>query len=268
MVSLASCEATYPARAIVPQLARLIKEEINLNATCRVSGKTLWVYLPLEDLVENDKVSWNAPGLEKVNKAIGVVHRVVLSSDADLDFAAVVGADVKKYGVAITVIEYVPDFKEAVYEKFSRGEFFARNVRDVNVNPETVGDLTGETMNTYDISFSHFLGLQILSRTRNIFAKDKTLSRIFEVKSVSQSEKFGIIRLEFEFTKKTYDLSAEEEAIRPLDTAAMVVALVIRNYNYEDFQQIVLIDTFADANVKFTPEAIRKIKIKLPRIDE
>lgn len=233
-----------------------------------MSGTTLWVYVPLTDLVDEEKLAWNTNGVEKMNKALSDVHRVILSSDAKIDFVAVVGTDIKKFGAELIAIEYVPDIKEAMLEKFSRGEFFARSVRDVAVNPAAVGDLTGASQDFYNISFNRFLALQIIHRTKTLFYKDKALAMIFDLKSTALDEKFGIIKIDLEFIKKRYDLKPEEDKIKPLDYVSMIAAQIVRNYAYKDFQTLEITDTFANETVKLTPESLKQIKIALPEISE
>ena len=260
----ASCEPTYPARTLTRQLTKLIKEEENLDVTCHTTGKTLWVYVPLKDLIDEKNTTWNTKGLEEINKVLSIVHRVILSTDAKLNFLVIDGVDVRKYGLELKVIEYLPDIREAIFEKFSRGEFFMRSIRDVGVNPGLVNDLTGESQHFFDITFDQFLALQIIHRLKSLFLKDKVLSKIFEIKSSSWSEKFGIIKIDLEFLKKKYDLTPEEEKIKPIDYAKMVAAFVVTNYNYQNFQVIEITDTFAAETIKLTFADLKKVKINLP----
>lgn len=265
---LSSCEPTYPARTLTSQLTKLVKEDYKIDVACHISGKTLWVYVPLSDLIDEAKLVWNLKGIEKMNEVISTVHRVMLSSDAKLKFLCVVATDIKKYGVELLAVEYVPDIQEAVLEKFSRGEFFARSVRDVGINPSAINDLTGKSENYYDITFDHFLGLQIIHRIKTLFYKDKTLQKIFEIKSATTTEKFGIIKLDFEFMRKTYNLTPREEKIDPLSYVSQMAALIVKNYNYRDFQAIELTDTFAKKTIKLTRDDLKKTKINLPTFNE
>lgn len=259
-----SCESSYPARTLTAQLTKLVKQEEGLDVTCHITGKTLWVYLPLKNLVDEKNVSWNADGLDTMNKVLSVVHRVILSTDAKLDFVGLIAADVRKFGIELEAIEYIPDVRQAIMEKFSRGEFFQRSIRDVSVNQDLVGDLTGEARSYTDISLDQFLALQIVHRVKTLFLKDKTLEKIFEIKSSSWSQKFGIIKIEFEFLKKKYDLPPQEEKIKPLDYAKMIAALVMRNYDYKNFQVIKITDTFSDETINLSPTDLKNIKIALP----
>lgn len=265
---LSSCSPSYPAKTLTTQLTKLVKEERKIDVTCRITGKTLWVYLPLQNLVDEKKLTWSSAGLEEMSKVLSIVHRVILSTDAKLNFLSVIATDVKKYGVELMIIEYLPDIKEAILEKFSRGEFFSRSIKDVGLNAGAVNDLTGESKKFYDITFDQFVALQIIHRTKNLFAGDKTLDELFDIRSTSWSEKFGIIRIEFEFMKKKYNLPPQEEKIKPLDYAKMTAALVVKNYDFKNFQLIELTDTFSKESVKLSPQDLKKVKINLPRFED
>jgi hypothetical protein len=262
---LSACEATYPAATLTTTLTKLIKTEVNVDVISQVVGKTLWIYFPSEKLVNAKDLMWDETGLEDVGKVLSVAHRVLLSSDASIDFVSVVAADVKNYGLELQTIEYVPDIKEAILERFSRGEFFMRSVRDVSLNPQTVNDRTAESKRFYDISFDQFLSQQIIHRVKSLFLKDKRLEKIYEIKSTGWSQKFGVLKIDFEFMKKRYDLTPEEEAIKPLDFVVMIAAKVINTYHYNNqMQAIELTDTFTKETKKLTSEELKKVKINLP----
>lgn len=265
---LSSCEPTYPARTLTAQLEKMARDEEKLSITAHATGKTLWVYVPLEGLVSETDLSWNAKEIEKLGKVLSIVHRVILSTDAELDFMVIVASDVKKFGVQLITYEYVPDVKQAILEKFSRGEFFRRSIKDVVVNPAAIGDLTGESISYFDLSFDRFLGLQVVHRAKNLFARDKTLSKIYDLKSTSQSERFGTIKIEMEFLKKTYDLTLEEENIKPLDYIKMIAAQVAANYDFKNFQAFELKDTFSGETATLDIAALKKVKIDLPELLE
>jgi hypothetical protein len=265
---LSSCEATYPAKTLARQLVKLALDEEKINVTCHITGKTLWVYLPVDSLVNETDLGWNTDGLEKMSRITSIVHRVILSTDAKLDFTAVVASDVKKYGVQLTTFEYIPDVRQAILEKFSRGEFFMRSVKDINVNPAAINDLSGESLNYYDMTLDHFVGLQVIHRAKGLFAKDAVLSKLFDLKSTALAEKFGVIKIDFEFLKKTYLLSPEEEKINPLDYAAMICAEAIKNYDTKSFQAFELKDTFSGESRKLDKRALKKIEIDLPPYSE
>lgn len=178
-----------------------------------------------------------------------------------------VACDINAFGFQIITTEYLQDFKEAVFEKFSRGEYFQRSLKEFRTASETIGDKTGASLRYQDINFDEFICKQIIHRTEIVFSQDKTLKKIFDIRSSSWSQKFGIYRIELELFKKTYNLPDDENKIDPLDYIKMIVALTVKNYNLKNFQVFEITDTFTEKTVKVTPEDINKIKINLPKID-
>ncbi len=266
--TLSSCQPTYPARTLTNQLVKLSKEEENIQVTAHITGKTLWTYIPLDNLINKETMGWNEEGIEKMSRILSIVHRVILSTDAKLDFAATVANDIKNYGVQLTTYEYLPDIREAILEKFSRGEFFMRSIKDVTINTASIGDISGESIQYHDINFDYFLGLQVIHRAKNLFAKDKTLSKIFDLRSTSLSDKFGIIKIDFEFIQKLYVLTDEEKKIKPLDYVKMLVADMVRGYDYKDFQAFEIKDTFSGESMRLDAKALKEVKINLPEFKE
>ena len=250
------------------QLTRLIKEEAKVDVRVRVVGKTLWVFLPMENMVNGKTGTWEPKSLEKFNDVMNTIHRVMLSSDAPIDFIAFVAADIKKFGVQFLVIDYLQDLKEAVLERFSRGEFFMRSVRDISFDPMLIGDTLGENIDYHDITFGEFISLQIIHRTKNLFARNKTLDSLFDLKTTSWEEKFGILKIELEFIRKRYDLNPQEEKIKPLDEVVMVAAQTFHNYDFKDIQAVELTDTFADETKKLTLADLEKVKVTLPEYSD
>ncbi|MFA5039666.1 MAG: hypothetical protein WC732_08340 [Candidatus Omnitrophota bacterium] len=250
------------------QLTKVVKDELKADVHVRVVGKTLWIFVPMDNLIDEQTAAWQKSGLETLNKIMNVAHRVILSTDAPVEFLAVAAADVKKFGVELLALEYIQDLREAVLEKFSRGEYFMRSIRDVRFNPLLIGDILGENRAYHDITFEEFISMQIIHRAKNIFAKDKTLSPLFELKTTSWTEKFGILKIEFEFVRKKYDLSPEEEKINPLETVTMITAQTIRNYDFKDIQAVELTDTFSKETVKLSLEELGKVQVKLPEYTE
>lgn len=249
-------------------MTQIAKDEEKTDVLCRIVGRTLWVYIPMTDLVDEEKATWNSKGLEKMSKIIGLAHRVLLSTDAKLDFLAVVGANIKKFGVELLSLEYVPDIHEAIMEKFSRGEFFLRSVRDVSFHAaDEEKRIESAVARFYDVSFGRFVALQIIHRMKHLFVKDKSLGRLFELKSTASKDESGLVKIEMEFLRKSYD-TKPKEAGDPFEFAKMTAAVVARNYDYRGFKTIELTDTFSGRTEQLTPQTLKSTAIKLPDLRE
>jgi len=264
-MGLCACDATYPAATLTQRISEKVLEEHDTPVTAAIVGKTLWVYVPMEDLIDEEKMSWQMPALERFSKVLTVVHRMVLSTDAHIDFCVYVAADVKYMGLEFIAMERLTDLKEAMLERFSRGEYFMRSVRDIDINPEGQGDMTGATRRFYDVTFDEFLCLQIIHRAKNRFIRDEELNQLYELRSTTWSQKFGILKVEMECVKKRYDLSQSAAAQQPIELLKMIAARVIKTYDYYDkFQAIELSDTFSGDKVILTSDELRDVTIDLP----
>ncbi len=262
---LCACQATYPAATLTRQIPEMVREEDGVDVTATIVGKTLWVYMPTQDLIDEEKMTWQVPALERFSKVITVVHRMALSTDAHLDFLVFVAADIKYMGLEFIAMEYVPDLKEAMLERFSRGEYFMRSIRDVGINPEGHNDTTGATRRFYDVPFDEFICLQIIHRVKSRFAQDADLTGLYEIRSTSWSQKFGVLKINVEFVKKRYDQVPNARERPPIEWMKMIAAQVIKTYDYYDkFQALELNDSFAADKVRLSPDDLKKIKIDLP----
>ena len=210
-------------------------------------------------------MTWHLPALERFSKVISVVHRMALSTDAHLDFLVFVAADIKYMGLEFIAMEYLPDLKEAMLERFSRGEYFMRSIREVGINPEGQDDKTGATRRFYDVTFDEFLCLQIIHRLKSRFARDEVLAERYEIRSTTWSQKFGVLKVHVEFVKKRYDPLPAGEERPPMEWMKMIAARVVKTYDYYDkFQTLELHDSFADERATLTPDDLKEIKIDLP----
>jgi len=242
-----------------------MEEEGIRGVSADVVGKTLWVYVPMEDLIDEKNMTWQLPALERFSKVMAVVHRVALSTDARLDFFVCIAVDVKYMGLEFIAMEYLPDLKEGILERFSRGEYFMRSVRDIGINPEAQEDKTGASRHFHDVTFDEFICLQIIHRTKSLFAREEDLSQRYEIRSTTWTEKFGVLKISVEFVKKRYDEGSGKDERPPIEYLKMISAQVIQAYRYYDkFQALELTDTFSADRVRLSPDEIKKIKVKLP----
>ncbi len=265
VAALGGCDATYPAATLTRQIPEVVREEHGIDVTATIVGKTLWIYMPTQDLIDEENMTWQIPTLERFSKMISVVHRMALSTDAHLDFLVFVAADTKYMGLEFIAMEYLPDLKEAMLERFSRGEYFMRSIRDVGINPEGHNDTTGASRRFYDVTFDEFICLQIIHRIKSRFARDEDLADHYEIRSTTWSQKFGILKVNVEFVKKRYDPGPEGEGRPPIEWMKMIAAQVMKTYDYYDkFQALELNDSFAADKVRLSPDDLKKIKIDLP----
>jgi hypothetical protein len=135
-VFLAGCGPTYPKEKLKESIIRLCKNEYKVDVKVRTFGKTVAIYMPLEDLMDFS-FALTPSATEKLNDVIMSVTRVVLSTDADYDFYCIIAHDIRVPEIQVIIIKYVDDVKRVFLGDISRGEFGKRMIIDMRLNPQS-----------------------------------------------------------------------------------------------------------------------------------
>jgi hypothetical protein len=92
--SVAGCQPTYPKGYFKESVIKLCKKEYNLDVKVETAGRTIAIYLPLQDLLDfNFAIGKKAS--EQINDVILSISRAALSTDAKYDFYCIIAHDVK-----------------------------------------------------------------------------------------------------------------------------------------------------------------------------
>ncbi len=218
LIALAGCEPTYPKSEFKESIIRLCKKEYKIDVKVKSVGKTVAIYLPLENLLDFTFALTPEAG-EKINQVILNVTRVVLSTDAKYDFYCVIAHDVKIPEIQIVIIKSVEDVRRFLLGDISRGEYGKRMLIDMRVAPQaqkeraikdvfgrmniekkwqegvmqdffmsdpaTLGDVGYWAGKFYikDVKLSEFLAEEIASRIRYSFRENKVLNNSLILKS-------------------------------------------------------------------------------------
>jgi hypothetical protein len=127
---------TYPKEKIKESIIKICKTEYNIDVKVRVVGKTVAIYIPLEDLMDFT-FALTKSASEKINDVILSVSRVVLSTDAKLDYYCLIAHDVRIPEIQVIIIKSVDDVKRLLLNDISRGEYGKRILIDVRLNPQS-----------------------------------------------------------------------------------------------------------------------------------
>ncbi|MFH1190150.1 MAG: hypothetical protein V1682_05600 [Candidatus Omnitrophota bacterium] len=218
-VFLAGCAPTYPKETLKESIIRLCKNEYKVDVKVRTYGRTVAIYMPLEDLMDFS-FALTPSATEKLNDVIMSVTRVVLSTDADYDFYCIIAHDVRVPEIQVIIIKYVEDVKRVFLGDISRGEFGKRMIIDMRLNPQSQKERSikdvfqrmgldpkwqDQVMNEFfrsepasmgdigywngrfyikDIMLSEFLAEQIANRVKMEFRENKGLADSFMLKAV------------------------------------------------------------------------------------
>ncbi len=216
-----STSPTYLKENIDKAIQDISKKEYNMYVKVRLAGQALWIYIPVEDILEKldkperysekftiesnktefeygllkaaygikpvpdnldkyQEYKYNKKVMENVNNVWKVLRRVIFSMErknkAEPKIFCVITADIKN-GIELKEMFYYLDLKKVSYEFISWAEYQHRDIQEVDLAPEAIGDKEGSHINYRDISFEEFIADQIRYRIKLKFQKpevDKT----------------------------------------------------------------------------------------------
>ncbi len=250
---------TYAEGQIPEQIKKICKEEYKLDVTTQRVGNTLWVYIPLTELLHKDinvnrEKFFSDAAKEKLMNIITSLSRVVLSSDKSPDFYALVASDIEA-GIDYTLIGYILDIKKAYASFIPSTELDRRYVMKLTHEPKSVEDKDGSHLRVFDINFNDFLAEQISQRI-NFKFQDEEFRKYFQVNSVQGQYKDRDIILQ-------YNIKQILPPPKPIDIQQeilKIIAYCVSTYEFKDFNQIGLIDLDSGNEIMLGQTALSNIK--------
>jgi hypothetical protein len=212
-------EVTYPKEILGASLVKLCREEYSVDVDAKVIGKTLAIYIPINNLFDIT-LNISESAWDEVSDVLLSARRITLSTDADIRFYCVIAQDVRLPEIQLVIVSYVEDAKRILFTDISRGEYFKRTLIDINENPQAkkeqaIKDVFGKMeleeewqdkiledffrsppsslegtgywqkeFYIKDITLEEFLAQQIAHRIRLRFRKEEAMEK-YALKSVS-----------------------------------------------------------------------------------
>ena len=168
---------------------------------------------------ESQNKKFNPQAAEKINKVLRCVRRLIFSLKRyryEPEFFVTVVTDTKN-GIELIDVTYVDDLKKVLYEMISWVEYQHRNIEDIKISPEAVGDKEGKHLKLYDIEFKDFFIEQIKQRLRSKFSRGEVekgadidkevLKSIKNVLEIYNFNDFSLLELKNLVTDKTVSFS-------------------------------------------------------------
>ena len=131
----AGCGPTYPKAVLDKAIVQLCREEYNVEVKVEITGNTVGVYIPIENLFD-PTLNISKEAAKKINDVILSVSRVALSTDAEVNFYIVIAQDPILPEIEVVLIRYVRDLKMLHFDQISRGEFVKRMVIGIKLTPQ------------------------------------------------------------------------------------------------------------------------------------
>ncbi len=255
---LVGCAPTFPKGAVAEAVTNTASTEYDVDVKCKVFGKTLWVYLPLDKLVDS-ALRIDPDAGKQIEHVALVIHRVVMSTDADLQFYVLVASDIKDVGAEFTLIGHVPDIRRARLLDISRGEFQRRILRDLKLNPRALGDTEGHHIQLSDIHPSKFLSEQVARRAQALFQEDPRYRGQYEWRGGSTSWEWKE-DLVFVFDIDVLPLDGNLELPLPSTLLFTEVARVLRRYEYDDYTAVRIRNHATQEDTTLTKRELSKLR--------
>jgi len=308
VVLTGGCGVTFPKEKIRESIVKMCKDEYKIDVKVETVGKTIAIYLPLEDLMDFT-FSITKTASEKINDVILSVARVALSTDAGYNFYCVIAHDVRIPEIQIIIIKSVDDVKRLLLNDISRGEYSKRILIDLRLNPQSqkersvkdvfqkmgidekwqenvmndffrsepmaLGDIGYWNNRFYikDITLAEFLAEQMVSRIKIEFREDKALADNFTLKSAKGAYISGPgkkhFRLEVLAEPKWFkEITAPELSEKMLRPIINMAAHVMRSYRFTDFDHVEIVDQAGAKTVVVSKDDLEKLRTKKLKMEE
>jgi len=219
------CKPTYPRAKVSDSIIELCKKEYNTEVKVKSEGKTLGVYMSLNNLLDSS-LQPSEESFEKLGDVLHVLSRVALSTDVDLEFITLVARDAKISGFALVLTRYVEDIKRFMVGDISRGEYIKRMLFETKIDPEALlshlvsndeKSLSGSNeFSIEEVRLADFLAKQISRRIEEKFKEDKNLKKNFDVVAVKGQFNPKLPNLPEGVFKFALDIIKKNEVRNPL----------------------------------------------------
>lgn len=161
---LAGCTPSYRQDQILTSLQSICATDYKLQVTAKQVGQTLAVHLHHTGVLQQQgsQIGLSDHAQEILGNLLEAIHRVVLSSDARINFYLVLVSDSTIPGAYLTILRYMEDVRRANANMLPPTEFFHRTIFDLKfVGGAAVGL---EQFNVNDITLEEFLSWQLARR--------------------------------------------------------------------------------------------------------
>jgi hypothetical protein len=232
---------TLKKEQLADSLKNILAQE-GVNASVRLVKHTLAVQLDYPDSLQptDSRLGFGPAFEEALRKGVISIHRVALSTDADIDFYVLLLSDPNNPGSYLTVVRYMDDVLRANANMLDSDEFISRSIFELN-NLGPKRQLILEQYIQRDIELPEFLSWQLARRIQQRLTDEFAPSTEVEV-GRCQGE---FHNREFAFTLNVAPLEegnlAEGEIQSAFQAATGVIAQVLSSYHFDSFDSVRLI---------------------------
>ena len=237
---LGACGPSYRQDQLVQALTAICATDYHLSVSARQIGQTLAVHLPHDGILQQQGAQIGLA--ESANEVLGnlleAIHRVILSSDARLNFYVVLVSDSTVPGAYLTIIRYVEDVRRANANMLPPTEFFHRTIFDLKLVP---GQALGlDQLSPDDIQLEQFLSWQLARRIHTQLTdalKDRGIPA--DVGPCSGEFRNGEFAFTLNVTSAPGQAGLDDTLIQHVfQDATGVIAQVLSDYQFKRFDHV------------------------------
>ena len=240
---------TYPKEHLAESLQELLTGD-HLDASVRFIDHTLAVQLNYPDALSHtgDQVGLGPAFDDATHKTLSATHRVLLSTDAPIEFYVLLISDPHTPGVYLTIVRYVDDIKRANANMLDTPEMFARTIFEVNYIGSA--SLTLEEYVPREIRLEEFLSWQLARRIQHALSDElQLLGTPAIVGRCGGKFENGQFVFSLDVSPTTEGQLNEETMQKVFQTSTNMIAKVLSNYQFESFDSVRLIHPLTGRNI-------------------
>jgi len=223
------CAPTYPKERLAQSLVDVCKREYGIDVQAKLQGKTVVVFIPLEELFDF-KLEIVPGAIEKIENVILTTSRVIFSTDAKVDFYTIIAADVKTTAAELVLIRCMDDVYKFMHEWIGREDYRRRVLWQVNFNSKLL-HLEKFDFDIPEMTLPVFLAEQTAQRLNFIF--DSAVAYKVKIKPEFNPEK-----KQFVFSVIVSDSTRFTNVYVPI--IAREAYTVFKEYGFTDFDRVMI----------------------------
>jgi len=221
------CAPTYPKERLAKSLEGVCKKEYNVDVQAKVIGKTIVVFIPLQELFD-EKLDILADAVEKIENVILTTSRVLFSTDAKVDFYMIIAADIKTTSAELVLVRYMDDVYKFMHGWINRDDYRQRVLWRVNFNPKLLQEPKFD-FEVKEMILPGFLAEQIAQRLNVIFES----SVVYKIK----------VKGDYDTQKKQFNFSLIVPVPSRFEKIYMPIILnqadkIILEYKFNDYAEV------------------------------
>ena len=240
---------TYPKAHAIDALQQLLRED-RLETSVRFIDHTLAVQLAYPNALARSgtEIALGPAFDEATRKVLTAIHRVLMSTDAEVRFYVLLLSDPNIPGAYLTMVRYLDDIRRANANMLDTPEFFARTVFELNFVGAT--PLTIEQYVPRDIRLGEFLSWQLARRIQHTLADELQAAGSANVGRCGGEFRNGEFVFTLNVAPATEGGSLDDQTMGEVFRASTnVIAKVLSSYHFQSFNAVRLVHPLTGRNL-------------------